>query len=314
MKCAAWIVVLACAGACGKSKQPEPEQKAEPPSPTKPAAPAGTPRPQAKLTVTYDGKPLAMQSALAWKDERGDTKIVVSSVPLACSEVTGNARMLHDGEVTFDVTVAQLLQPDGQISPTVRSTYFDGMTSQKDVAAAGTGDGSPGQPTTIDVDFQTTGAAQPAHQLAVKGTIDALGCAGAAAKEPPAPLPPEQAATIEIAGKKLPVRGARVSAVGDWPQLELTTGGEGCQQVPHQQDSALRVTLTWFKKDKPEVSQVSLAGTAIKNVMDQTYDKKKVVVKPAPAVAGPVEVHADIKVMEYPVKIDGKVTAVACPK
>jgi len=310
MKCVVWTLAIACA--CGTSKQPEPEHKAEPASPAK--QPAATPRPQAKLAVTYDGKPLAMQSALAWKDERGDTRIVVSSVALACSEVTGNARMLHDGEVTFDVTVAQLLQPDGQISPTMRSIYFDGMTSQKDVAAAGSGDGSPGQPTTIEVDFQTTGAAQPAHQLAVKGTIDALGCEAAAAKAPRAPLPPEQAATIEIAGVKLPVRGARVSAVGDWPQLELTTGGEGCQQVPHQQDSALRVTLTWFKKDKPEVSQVSVAGTEIKNVMDQTYDKKKIVVKPAPAVAGPVEVHADIKVMEYPVKIDGKVTAVACPK
>lgn len=312
MRRVVWIVALGWMSACGKSKQQEAEQKVEPPK--QQAAPAGTPRPQPKLTVTYDGKPLAMQSALAWKDERGDTKIVVSSVPLACSEVTGNARMLHDGEVTFDVTVAPLLQPDGRVAPTVRSTYFDGMTSQKDVAATGTGDGSAAQPTTIDVDFQTTGAAQPAHQLAVKGTIDALGCETAAAKEPPAPLPPEQAATIEIAGKKLPVRGARVSAVGDWPQLELTTGGESCQQVPHQQDSELRVTLTWFKKDKPEVSQVSLAGTKIKNVMDQTYDKKKIVVKPAPPVPGPIELHADIKVMEYPVKIDGKVTAVACPK
>ena len=311
MKRVVWLAAFACA--CGKSQ--EPEQKVAPPqAAAKPAGPAGTPRPQTKLTVAYDGKPLAMQSALAWRDERGDTKIVVSSVPLACSEVTGNARMLHDGEVTFELTVAPLLQPDGTVAPTVRSTYFDGMTSQKDVAAAGAGDGAPGQPTTIDVDFQTTGAAQPAHQLAVKGTIDALGCTAAAAKEPPAPLPPEQAATIEIAGKKLPVRGARVSAVGDWPQLELTTGGESCERVPRQQDSGLRVTLTWFKKDKPEVSQVSLAGTQIKNVMDQTYDKKKIVVKPAPPVPGPVEIHADIKVMEYPVKIDGKVTAVACPK
>src|SRR5689334_24367853 len=114
MKRVVWVAALASAVACGKSKQQQVEEKVDQlakqideRAEKAKQAPAGTPRPQDKLAVTYDGKPLAMQSALAWKDERGDVKIVVSSVPLACSEVTGSARMLHDGEVTFDVTVAQ---------------------------------------------------------------------------------------------------------------------------------------------------------------------------------------------------------------
>ena len=320
-----WIVagaMLACG--CGKSKQQQAEEKVDQlakqvddklaaQKPRGPA-PTGTPRPQPKLAVTLDGKPVAMQQALAWKDERGDLRVTVSSVPVGCDEVTGSMRRRHDDEVSFDVTVAQLLQPDGTLAPTIRSTYYDGMTSQKDVATTATGDGTPGQPTTLDVDFQTTGAAQPEHQLAAKGTIDALGCAAAAPSEPPPPLPPAMPATLEVAGKKLPVRGARLSMVGSWPQLELTTGGESCKHVPHEQDSELRITLTWFDKAKPEVSQVSLAGTRVKNLMDQTYDKKKITVKPTPPVAGELALHADIKVMEYPVKLDGKVTAVACPK
>jgi hypothetical protein len=316
-------VVLAAFG-CGKSKQQQAEEKVDQlakqidekmaQQPRKGPAPTGTPRPQSKLAVTLDGKPVTMQQALAWKDASGEVRVTVSSVPVGCDEVTASMRALHGDEITFDVRFAQLLQPDGKLAPTIRSTYYSGMTSQKDIAATATGDGTAGQPTTLDVEFQTTGAAQPTHELTVKGTIDALGCAAPAPSEPAPPLPPEMPATLEVAGKKLPIRGARLSMVGTWPQLELTTGGESCKHVPHEQESELRITLTWFDKAKPEVSQVSLAGTRIKNVMDQTYDKKKITVKPTPPLAGEITLKADIKVMEYPVKLDGKVTAVACPK
>jgi hypothetical protein len=39
-----------------------------------------------------------------------------------------------------------------------------------------TGDGTPGQATTADVDLELDDGKTPARMLTVKGTIDALGC------------------------------------------------------------------------------------------------------------------------------------------
>jgi hypothetical protein len=121
-------------------------------------------------------------------------------------------------------------------------------------------------------------------------------------------------ATIEVAGKKLAVRGASLSTVGDWPQLTLTTGGDACSGGSAA-TGEMHVELTWFDKAKPEVSQVSLGGSLLPQAIDQTYDKKKIKVTPAPpTAAGDVTLDADIKVNGYPVKLAGKVTATVCPK
>jgi len=276
--------------------------------------PSGTPRPQDKLTVTVDGKPVTMATALAWKSWDGQTRITVSSVPVGCDEVTGDMRRIHDGEVTFGVLLANALQPDGTQKPMLRETYFGGMTQgMLRELIPSTGDGSPGQPTTAEVEFETTSAGQETQKLTVKGAIDALGCAVEPRKDQPA-LPPPMAGTIEIAGKKLPIRFAKLDTSRDWPSLELYTGGEACKQVAFTPSSELRVYLTWFDKAKPEVSQVTIGGSILGDAADQTFDKKKLTVTPMPLAPGELEIAGDIVVNGFPVKLAGKVTAVVCPK
>ena len=189
--------------------------------------PTGTPRPQSKLTVTLDGKPVPMATALAWKTWDGQIRLEVSSVPVGCDEVTGDMRWNHDGEVSFHVQLANALQPDGTQKPMLAETWFGGMTRGmlRELVPA-TGDGSPGQPTTVEVAFETENAGSPKQKLTVKGTIDALGCAVAPRKDLP-PLPPPMAATIEIAGKKLPIRFAKLDISRDWPSLEPGSGSAG---------------------------------------------------------------------------------------
>ena len=280
----------------------------------KQAGPTGTARPQSKLTVTVDGKPVQMANALAWKTWDGQTRITVSSVAVGCDEVTGDMRRLHDGEVTFDVLLANALQPDGTQKPMLRETWFGGMTHGmlKDLIPV-TGDGAPGQPITAEVAFETESTGQEKQKLTVKGTIDALGCAVTPRKDQPA-LPPPMAGTIEIAGKKLPIRFAKLDISRDWPSLELYTGGEACKQVPFTPSSELRVYLTWFDKAKPEVSQATIGGSIIGDASDQTFDKTKLTVTPRPLAPGELELSGDIVVSGYPVKLSGKVTAVVCPK
>ena len=109
------------------------------------------------------------------------------------------------------------------------------------------------------------------------------------------------------------MRGASVSKIGDWPQLVLTTGGDACSGSGSTGE--MRVELTWFDAAKPGVSQVSLGGSLLPAAIDQTYDKKKITITPAPPTApGDITLAADIEVNGYPVKLAGKVAAVACPK
>src|SRR5579862_3687104 len=110
--------------------------------------PTGTPRPQSKLTVTYDGKPVAMATALAWRRNDGSYEVTASSVPVGCGEVTGEMRAMYDGEVTFDVIAGANLGPDGKLQPVIRQWSFDASTHADTKLATGTGDGAPGQPTT----------------------------------------------------------------------------------------------------------------------------------------------------------------------
>lgn len=272
--------------------------------------PKGNPHPQGKLQVTLDGKPVTMATALAFKTPEGNTQITVSSVPDACEQVNGDMREIFPGEVTFDVDLSQQLQPDGAIKPAITQTYFDGSTRQETTAATGSGDGTEGQPTTLDVDFEATGVKN--NKLTVKGTIEAIGCPPKQG-EKPLQLPAEMPASITVAGKKLAVHNAMISKVGDWPELELTTGGETCDHKMGEQAGAYKVTLTWFKPDKPEVSQIALGGSMLPPASDQTFDKKKVTVDPAPPdKIEQVKIHADVVVNKYPLKIDGTVTPVVC--
>jgi hypothetical protein len=133
------------------------------------AKPSGTPRPQSKLTVTLDGKPLAMATALAWPvpNSRGVIELTVSSVPLSCDDVTGKMRPYFPNETRFQVGIK-----DGMLV----TTGFGNHGQSDPHAVPTTGDGTPGQPTTADVDFEIDNEETPAHHLTVKGTIDALGC------------------------------------------------------------------------------------------------------------------------------------------
>lgn len=280
-------------------------QKKEPPKPK------GTPRPQPKLTVTDNGKPLEMVSALAYKSWDGNIRVTVSTVPVGCDEVTGDMRTIYDGETTFDVAFASSLQPDGSMKPELRATYFEGMTMQKPGPLTATGDATPGQPTTVDVDFETEDV-KGTHKLVVKGTIDALGCEVKPRGEAPA-LPPEMPAKMTIAGKTFPVRFARFSKSGDWPSVELYSGVAGCKSVPFAPPSEVTLRLTWFKPESGEVSQIDMSGAILRQSIDQTFDKKKLTVKPVPTGSGEIEMNGDIKVSDFPVKLEGKVTVTQCP-
>jgi hypothetical protein len=307
MRVAIWACAAAAAiGACGKKSGDD--KKA-----------SGTPRPQPKLTVTLDGKPVTMATALAWKRADGDIEVTASSVAVTCAEVTGEMREMHDDEVTFNVGFSRMMKADGSMVPVVNWTSFAASTdSTHKPAAAASGDGAPGQPTTIAVDFSAdaTSRAAPGQKLVVKGTVDALGCDVPPAKNIVA-LPPEQPATLVVAGKKLAIRGARIDTdkVGD-VSFTLSTGGETCARKDGEQPSPLVVTVSYRHDEPAKIDKLELSGPLLGSWRYglRAPDAAKAIVKPSPPAAGEVELAIDVPVGDYPVKLEGKVTAVACPK
>jgi hypothetical protein len=218
---------------------------------------------------------------------------------------------MYDGEVTFGLTLGKILQPDGTLATEIKSTYYSGMTNQiSQGMSATTGDAAPKSTFTAEVDFKTSSAGKDNQHLVVTGTIDALGCEPGKPTGDKSALPAEMPATIEIAGKKLPIRGAQISSNLGWVHLKLTTGGETCKSSSNRGD--LSVEISWKDKADKEPFQVTLGGNLVPMSSDQTFDKKKLTVKPTPVVPGDIEIAGDITVMKYPVKLAGKVTAVEC--
>jgi hypothetical protein len=306
--------VLVLVAACGKSDAPadpgDHKPVVEHKSHHKEEKPLPPARAQPKLAVTLDGKPLTMAGAVAWRAGNGAIKVVVSSVPLACDDVQSDMRMLRDGEVDFNLHIAQLLQPDGTFAPMLTDVSTGGTSVQHATKIAMTGTGSAAEATTVDVEFDAAEMMTGGHPFALKGTIDALGCASPPVKPTP-PLPAEMPATLTVAGVTLPIRGARLTT-GSMPSLELTTGGEACEPAQGHVYSDYALSLTWFDVKKP-IGQISLTGEKIgRQVADQTFDKKKAVVSPLPLAPGEITLAIDVLISGYPVKVTGKVMAQVC--
>lgn len=271
------------------------------------AAPKGPSRPQKDLTVTVDGKPVEMITALAWKTPEGKTEIELSSVPLGCADVAGNGRAIADGEVTFGVSFKPMLEKDGTIVQHFGGAQFSGMNQMVSVPAKVTGDGAEGKSTTAEIEVEITSASKPERALVAKGKIDAIGCPAPKGELPA--LPPPTDLVLEIAGKKFPVRSAAIIEEPDRTSFTLYTGGEDCKGSGTSGDAGFEVI---FEKGKPW--QLAIRGAMVPQALDQTFDKKKVTVKLPAKAPGDVELAVDTAVVGYPVKIKGKVAAQTCAR
>ncbi len=148
------VTLLACSRdeATEHGARPAPARegptKAEPPEP----------RPQPRLGVTRDGKPITMLSARAYRTKEDELMFDVAAVPVGCKghyggEVESFSVMTRVGDAATRTQVIAWVSGRGQ---SISDTSGDG------VAAAG-------ESSTLAVDFELNG-------LKVTGTIDAIGC------------------------------------------------------------------------------------------------------------------------------------------
>jgi hypothetical protein len=304
--------------------EPEPVLHAHRKSPPR----TGDPRPQPKLTASIDGKPVEMKAAFAWTQPSGAIELLVTSVPATCDWATADMRRLEDGEEDFSAIVHRMLQPDGSFAWAIQQVSYGANTS---VGMGGgppmtvTGDATPGQSTAITLAFSQASSGfgdDPVKTLKVDGTIDALGCPPpASASIPPPPAAPAQAATMTVAGQKLPIASAMIqqTASGD-RTIILSSGGVSCDGWPSSDHATVAVTLHYHAPaTDPEVRQADLTGDWIGGQKaDQVFAGGKLVATPTTVPAGVTSVDVTLSgktsIMDYPVTLDGKVAAQVCPE
>ncbi len=249
--------------------------------------------PQAHLTVMKGGKPVAMQGAIAAQLPGGGLAIRASSAPLGCADIT-EAYVIKPDAIDLDLQTGAQLQADGTTRTML--TRIIGVQGEP-VPVKLAGDGAAGGKVTLDVDVDASWTG-----LTAKGTIEAIGC-GPTTYKPSEPVAPAMPATITIAGKKLPVRGARWD--GDSGYIELATG-DACKH-----DGELMVALAYANKTTSP--DVFIRGSLIHETRDTKIARREVTLSPAqPTGPGALDVHADLVVDDYPIQIDGHVTTIAC--
>jgi hypothetical protein len=259
------------------------------------------------IDVDVGGGPLPFASAFVWHTANGALAFDISNEKHATCDSVRDAHRTHGkNEDNLAGTIEDALLPDGKSAKNLHTLMFVDEDLLADVPVKVTGSG---KSMTIAFDFKRShrGAAGP-FDLSAKGSVVAKVCPAAPAPKDLDPLPAEMPATIELAGKKLAVRGAHLQSAGDTRALILLTGGEACKESSRDVRSELIVGLVWDKAADQTITTINLAGRWMAGIQRQVVS----VAHAAPASDGEVEVHVTAKVAGYPVKIDGKVKPVAC--
>lgn len=283
--------------------------------------PPGTTRAQGTLTATVDGKPVAMQSAFAWKDGNS-VKLWVSNLPSSCEHATARVREIAKGEEDWDAILGRQLQKDGSFGWIVQQVSYGANTRAGGLGATTlTGDASPGAPTTATISFELDSMAfgsQKQEHLKVDGTVDAIGCPPPPPDGSAKPPPPAQAGTMTIAGQQVAIAGAVIEAKPSGDRtIVLSNAGASCNGFAHGDDEDVSLTLH-YRAGKDDVWQADLMGRWIDGTQaSQIFDKGKLVVTPTAVPAGATTVDLALSgstdLMGYATAIDGKVTAQVCP-
>jgi len=224
---AAWLSIVACA--CGNGTPAE--SKSQNNEPAKPAATS-----LEGVKVTRDGKPVAIAHAYSKKLGLGERyQLLLTSKDSSCPELVDNLFNKRDGEQTLLFDLGERLAPDGTLSGVVTQLYDPhGITIDPGSKAS-----AKGSEFSIDLEAKAGSAAF----ASVHGTFKAEDC-GLHPREdsglPKAKHP--STATIEIAGKRLPLVGAVV--VKD--NVLLSTAPKACDGwLPTAQVMIWRAQKLW---------------------------------------------------------------------
>jgi hypothetical protein len=277
-----------------------------------------------KLTATVNGEPMGLKTALAYSEGGRGIELVFSTAEPKCADFAGNGRMLADGERSFTLSVGPVLAKDGTESWGVTTIYFDSNTRQSsELGRATLSTSDPSKTVAGDLDFTFDVKAseflkRPAQSLVVKGAFDAKGC-GIIEKEGRPPKRAQKELTLSVSGKAFDVVAAIVKPT-TFPkpghELLLSTAPASCDASPSGEDLVVKANVSADGK----VQFIYMAGAVIPSQMSASVTDKEPTIeaKPDGELDGEGEVTIALSgsydVLGYALKVDGKVSALRCPK
>ena len=310
------LVVAILVAACGKGdKQADPKAGTDPKAAgettgTGSGAPASA---LARLTVTSDGKPIAMARAFIKRVSPDQWRILVGDTEGSCQELLSGITSKQPGGTSFVASIGKRVKPDGSEAVVVTDFWSAGHPTESVTGLASiAGTADPGAQVAIklakivDVD--------KARKLEISGSFTAVGCGDQPL--PAAGLPKvshPSTASVTIAGKRLPLSSATRS--GD--AISLSSGPRDCTPatVPAQATIEHRagrweLTGTWFTG--PNASTDNALGEEAR-----TRDLKITAGAAGTGADGRTVVLAlsgTGKLGDYPIAFDGAIEALDCPK
>jgi hypothetical protein len=323
--------------ACGSDKADPP--KPEPPTPEalKPEAPkpkpeAPKPAAQPALTITLDGKPIAIQSVVAVDDGDGRVEILLKNYAYTCKELTEGftARSSEPTDVDLKLRAGKFLHPDGKLGWAIRGTYLVGRTatgtttSQSEKEHGGDPlplaivlDVTAGKTTDVPLELtmKTIGnEASPAQTLMVKGTAKVSGCGDSKFKKTEV-LVPQPGAVIEIAGQALPIVGAGYIEKKDGTRaLQLATHPVKCVDGSNYTSTRADVALELAFDKAGKLYAVEREGAWVDWAINQ--NAPALTATPSRPPRGAKELVTTLggstTIGGYPITLRGKVRATVC--
>ncbi len=299
------VAILLLVAACGGKG----DDKTEPKTVDKGAASAepDVVKPTAgfeKLTVTRDGRPVAMTRAFIKRVSPDQWRLMVSDKEGSCEELISGVTNSIPGATHLVTTLRRRLAPDGAQQIYLTDLWTAGHPTKATFSTARiTAPTDKG--TNVEVELAKITDDDGGKILVAEGTFIAHGCGD----QPPdgAGVPKDShvsAASITVAGKKLELASATIT--GD--DLVLSTGPKDCSGTwPWAQVTLQRRLGTW-----------TLQGTWFdKDYADAAKDLKVTFGAQGGGKDGPtmaVTIGGTATIGGYPVLLDGTIEAIDCPK
>lgn len=283
--------------------------------PTKPAEPSPSPS-KASIAVSIAGKPVAVEHAFVKRQPTDGAYVVYladAGTP-SCEELMTSV-YLHRGErVLF--SIGKHLATDGTVTSEIVDLSRRGTTGTiapgSKAVVKGTAAAGEKVELSIDADVDVEGEGK----IAIHGSVTALGCGAQSYDAMDVPKAPHAStATVTLAGRELPLVGARRSG----GTLLLSTAPAACSpstplgavMVEHA-DGYWKVRGLWLGGD-PSWDDPA------KRVPDTQPDGQQLTAKPgatgtsADGATLPLELSGVGKVGGYTIELHGAIEALDCP-
>lgn len=274
-------------------------------------SPAATP---GVFNATLDGAPLSLH-AYAYSRGEGAIGLDLTAKPQSCDRVGVGVGRLPRNEVGAQLLIAPQLQPDGSTEWNISRAYFSGTMRRGKLGSVkmATTDAKAQVRGELDFEIESTALQSDAgrQKLVLRGPVTAQGCGVKQQRFAPEARP-QKALKLSIAGKSFSIRDAQLKQLRTGFALELSSSPAGCKLYP---DGDVLVTLQLDGEGNPKL--VTARGAVLASQLAQAPDEDQVSVELDGPLSGTgdldVTLRAELKVGDYPLKLEGKAVAARCP-